>query len=200
MKETDYEKILNIHTEGFQMGFPKLAQYHRYEPTPYKVLEQLFQEYKLLEDACCVDIGCGKGRVPIYLHDQFSIRTKGIELDQKFFVEAEQNLKQYKEKIRKNIVPIQFFYMAAEQYEIQKEDNVFFFFNPFSVNVFREVTNNLMTSYIKFPRTIHLIFYYPSPEYLQMIDRETMFEFKQEVKMPNEKNINERLLIFELKA
>ena len=39
--------MLNIKTAGFQRGFPKQVQYHRYEPTPYEGLEQLFEHYTL---------------------------------------------------------------------------------------------------------------------------------------------------------
>ena len=68
MNEQQYDKYLNINTVGFQYGFPKLAKYHRYEPTPYSGLEQLFEIYELPKNAHFLDIGCGKGRVPIYVH------------------------------------------------------------------------------------------------------------------------------------
>ena len=46
MREHEYEKLLNIKTEGYQLGYPRDIQYHRYEPTPYLALEQLFNEYE----------------------------------------------------------------------------------------------------------------------------------------------------------
>ncbi|MEG0472798.1 MAG: class I SAM-dependent methyltransferase, partial [Solibacillus sp.] len=55
MNEQHYEKLLNINTSGFQYGFPKLAKYHRYEPTPYSGLDQLFEHYILPDNACFVD-------------------------------------------------------------------------------------------------------------------------------------------------
>lgn len=47
MNEQQYDHMLNIETTGYQYGFPKLAKYHRYEPTPYSGLEQLFESYEL---------------------------------------------------------------------------------------------------------------------------------------------------------
>lgn len=84
MNEQQFDKFLNIETIGFQYGFPKLAKYYRYEPTPYSGLEQLFEHYDMPTDGHFLDIGCGKGRVPIYIHHRFGIPVKGIEMDAKF--------------------------------------------------------------------------------------------------------------------
>ena len=95
MREHDYEKLLNIQTEGYQLGYPRDIQYHRYEPTPYLALEQLFNEYEFRNVGTFVDYGCGKGRVPIYVHNKLRINTVGIEMDPKFFAEAEHNKELY---------------------------------------------------------------------------------------------------------
>ena len=124
MNEVQFEKMLNIKTAGFQRGFPKQVQYHRYEPTPYEGLEQLFEHYTLPANARVVDIGCGKGRVPIYMHYRFAVPTVGIEMDQKFFIEAENNREQYLQKAKKKQIPITFLNMVGEQYEVDRKDNV----------------------------------------------------------------------------
>lgn len=198
MNEQQHDKQLNIQTTGFQYGFPKLAQYHRYEPTPYSGLDQLFDVYTLLENAHFVDIGCGKGRVPIYVHHYLDIPAVGIEMDQKFFEEAEYNREQYLKKAKKSRTPIQFRNELAETYTIRKRDNIFFFFNPFSVHVFRQVLNNIMDSREKYPRIIDLIFYYPSPEYMEYLQKEVALEIFLEMKLAHEKNENERIIIFRI--
>ncbi len=196
MNEQQFDHYLNIETEGYQQGYPKKLDYHRYEPTPYKALEQLFNEYELPEQAVCVDIGCGKGRVPIYLHDKFHVRTKGIEMDPKFFAAAMQNLLQYKAKHRLRVGSIEFYHQLAEEYNVQKHDKVFFFFNPFSIHIFRRVLNNILASYEQYPRKLHFIFYYPSPEYMDYLFNHPILTLKQEVRMLGEQNINERIVIF----
>ena len=198
MNEQQYEKLLNINTAGFQYGFPKLVQYHRYEPTPYNGMEQLFERYELLENPHFVDIGCGKGRVPIYIHHRFDIPVTGIEMDKKFFVEAEHNAKQYLKKTNKRHVPIQFVQDIAENYVITKQDNVFFFFNPFSVHVFRTFMNHVFDSIEKFPRTVDIILYYPSPSYLEYLQNELELTCLVEVKLRQEKNENERFMVFRI--
>ncbi|WPK13153.1 class I SAM-dependent methyltransferase [Lysinibacillus louembei] len=198
MKEQDFEKLLRIDTAGFQYGFPKLAQYHRYEPTPYKGLEQLFEEYTLPECAVFVDIGCGKGRVPIYMHYRFHIPVVGIEMDDKFFIEAQHNKATYLEKAKKKQVSITFLHMLAEQYDVKKEDNVFFFFNPFSIDVFRKVIAKILYSFEYNPRNIHIILYYPAIDYLFYLEQETPFTLLKEVRLKGESNANERICVYTL--
>lgn len=198
MNEQQFDKYLHINTIGEQYGFPKLAHYHRYEPTPYTGLEQLFLEYELPDDTVFIDMGCGKGRVPIYIYDKFRIPTVGIEMDSSFYEEAEQNKANYcRNKHAQE--SISFVHTIAEQYTIQPQDNVFFFFNPFSINIFRTVVHNIWASYEKTRRDIHVILYYPPYDYLQFLHHGTPFELVHEVHLQNESNINERLCVFELK-
>ena len=53
--------------------------------------------------------------------------------------------------------PLYFQYGLAEQYEIQKTENIFYFFNPFSADIFKKVVKNIMKSYEEHNRTMHLI-------------------------------------------
>lgn len=198
MKEQHFEKLLNIQTAGYQLGYPKSSLYHRYEPTPYEALEQLFESYELPEHATVVDFGCGKGRVPIYLHHAFQVPTIGIEMDYKFFLEALNNREKYLHKARKRLIPITFLNMLAEDYEVTVRDNVFFFFNPFSIQIFRKVLMNILLSFEQQPREIHLLLYYPSPDYLQYLQYETSFDLLKEVRLHGHKNENERICVFRL--
>ena len=198
MNEMDYEKYLNIQTAEFQVGFPKGYHYHRYEPTPYEALDQLFKVFQLPNQACCVDIGCGKGRVPIYLYEKFKVPTKGIEMNEKFFNDAQLNKVMYMQKKRKKSLPIEFMYMLGEDYNIQHEDNVFFFFNPFSVHIFRKIVANILKSYEQYPRTLQLILYYPSLDFLTFLNQQVIFKVKCEVSLGDVKNENERIVVFEL--
>lgn len=198
MNEQQFDKFLNIQTTGFQYGFPKLAKYHRYEPTPYSGLEQLFEVYTLPMGANFLDIGCGKGRVPIYVHYRFDVPVIGIEMDPKFFVEAEHNAAQYLKSVGKKHSSLQFYNMVAEAYHIQERDQVFFFFNPFSIHVFREFMNNILISYEQYTRTIDIILYYPSPDYLYYLQQDLGLDYYLNIKLRNEKNENERIVIFRL--
>lgn len=197
LNEQQFEKLLNITTAGFQYGYPKLAKYHRYEPTPYEGLEQLFTQYELPKQAVFVDMGCGKGRVPIYMHYRFNVPSIGVEMDSKFFAEAEHNREQYLKRA-KHHVPLVFHHQIAEQYPIKQQDNVFFFFNPFSVHVLRHVMNNIIDSRLNNPRDVHIILYYPSEEYLRYLQDVLQCSIVVEVKLDGQKNLNERIIVLQM--
>ena len=196
MNEQQFEQLLNIDTAGNQYGFPKDIHYHRYEPTPYVGLEQLFKNYDLPENAHFIDIGCGKGRVPFYIHHFFHIPVTGIEMDAYFFEEAQKNKAFYLQKTRKRGGEITFLYILAQKYEISERDNVFFFFNPFSIQIFRIVMKHILQSIELKPRMVDIILYYPSQDYLHYLLYETAFELFVEVPLENETNINERICVF----
>lgn len=198
MNEQQYERYLNIETSGYQQGYPKMFLYHRYEPTPYEALDELFQHYELPARPVFVDIGCGKGRVPIYIHQKFGIETKGIEMDPKFFAAAVYNKEQYFSKHPNRGHDITFYPCIAEEYEVSSADNVFFFFNPFSVHIFRKVLNRILQSKELANREIHLIFFYPSPEYEQFLTKHDSTIFLSEINLSYSSNSNERIIIYKI--
>lgn len=198
--EQQFEKLLNIKTIGEQYGFPKLAHYHRYEPTPYSGLEQLFAQYKLPEKACWIDMGCGKGRVPIYVHHRFAIAVKGIEMDAIYIEQAKRNKGSYLQGRKRQEESITFLHMLAQHYEVTVVDNVFFFFNPFSVSIFRKVVQRIVQSFEKQPRMIDIILYYPLHDYLQLLTYETAFELLLDIPLSNTNDLNERICVFRMKV
>src|SRR5699024_1194077 len=77
-------------------------------------------------------------------------------------------------------------YGLAEQYEIQPEDNCFYFFNPFSVKIFKQVVYNILASVKEHIRTIEIVLYYPLPEYKRFLQMDTPFQLIQRIKVPND--------------
>jgi SAM-dependent methyltransferase len=201
MKEHYYDKLLNIKTKGEQQGFHKSLHYHRYEPTPYSALEELFQQYKLDSTDYIVDFGCGKGRLNFYIHYFFGASVVGIEMDMGLFQEAIQNQKRFVKKTKDSQEKIQFLCCLAEEYEVKPQDNRFYFFNPFSIQVFRRIVNNILRSVEKRQREIDLVLYYPSEEYIYFLENDTAFELDMEVRVPYvyEHNQNERFLVYRMK-
>ena len=61
-----------------------------------------------------------------------------------------------------------------------------------------KVINNILLSVEKDNRTVDLILYYPTIEYIEFLETNTSFELFEEVKVPRfyEVNDNERFLIF----
>ncbi len=195
-----YDKLLNIKTMGDQKVDSRIAHYHRYEPTPYFGLEALFEQYKLKSSDRFVDFGCGKGRLNFYVHYLFDATVIGIEMNKTFYQEAVANQYRYREKYKKGEEKIFFQCCLAEEYAIHPSDNRFYFFNPFSIQIFIKVINNILSSVELFDREIELIVYYGSDEYIYYLENQTSFELVEEVILPRlyEHNPYERFLIYRL--
>lgn len=200
MKEWYYDELLNIKTGGEQKVFNKSLHYHRYEPTPYSALEQLFKQYELTSSDQVVDFGCGKGRLIFYINYLFNASVVGIEMNKIFYQEAIDNRDSYVKKMKKSGHRIQFHCCLAEKYTIDSLDNRFYFFNPFSVQIFMKIIQNILRSVEQFPRDIELVLYYGSKDYIFFLENQTAFQFKKEILLQglSERNPYERFLIYRL--
>lgn len=192
------DQFLHIQTTEIQKDLPLFSNYYPYEPTPYGVLDLCFDNIELAQNDCFVDFGCGKGRVVFYVNHRYHIETLGIEMDKHYVQDALQNKIQYSKDHHLADAPVNFLNAKAEQYKIQPTDNVFFFFNPFSIQIFRKVIHNILKSKQNNPRKVYVILYYPSFEYIQFLKNETKFIVMKDVLVPNPSayNMHERVMIF----
>lgn len=197
MGERKLDRTLGIRTVGIR-EWKDSNQYNRYEATPYKVLEVLCESYKFRDVGRVVDFGCGRGRVAFYLHNRFHLPITGIEANQKTYEEALENKNLYRLRAQHIPAPIKFKYGLAQHYKIDKNDNCFFFFNPFSVHIFRKVVHNIMRSVEKDRRTVDLIIYYPIREYKDFL-RTTHFEMINKIRVPEANDKKEKVLIYRLR-
>ncbi|MFL6554865.1 MAG: methyltransferase [Bacillus sp. (in: firmicutes)] len=200
MKEYYYDKLLGIKTGGDQKGYHKSFHYHRYEPTPYSALEELFTHYQLDSTDRIVDFGCGKGRLNFFIDYRFHATVVGIEMNEDFYHVAVENRKNYVRTTHRIHGHIYFHCCLAEEYQIDPLDNRFYFFNPFSIQIFMRIINNILSSIEKTKRDVDIILYYPSEDYIFYLENATSFELKKEIILPyvHERNSNERFLIYQL--
>jgi len=202
MKEKYYDKLLNINTIGNQNWKNTSSHNHPYEPTIYIALEELFENYKLREDDHIVDFGCGMGRLIFYINYHFQSYAKGVEINERYYEEALINKINYKKKNKKYMDKINFYCDLAQQYKISYLDNKFYFFNPFSIQIFSKVIDNILESYENNIRDMDIIMYYPSSEYLDFLDYKTPFTLNKEVNLTKlyEKDHREKFVIYSLKC
>lgn len=196
MKERKYDQRLNIKTEGVR-EWEDNTHYYRYEATPYEGLERLFSVYNLNEKDSFVDFGCGRGRVSFFVHDRFNVPVRGVEANDKTFAELIEN-KEYYKQIMKSNEPINFEFGLAESFFIEKNDNVFFFFNPFSIHVFKKVVFNILKSFEEHKRVVDIILYYPSTEYKQFLAKKTRFKLFNKIRASNSVDKRDKFLIYRL--
>jgi len=180
MKDKYYDKLLHIKTSGNQES-PSGFHYYRYEPTPYTALEQLFESYEINTRNRLVDFGCGKGRLNFFVHHLFQSSVVGVEMNETFYQSAQENLKSYSKRNRVSRGQVQFHHCLAEDYRVNPADDRFYFFNPFSVQIFMKVIGNILKSFEKTPRQLDLLLYYPSDDYIFFLENETPFELQAEV-------------------
>lgn len=200
MKEKYYEKLLNINTIGNQDWKKTSIHNHPYEPTLYIALEELFKNYQLLENDYVVDFGCGMGRLLFFINYYFKSNVTGIEVNERYYKEALYNKINYEKISKKYSDKINFICTKAQNYKIKDLENKFYFFNPFSIQIFSKVIDNILKSYEENPRNMDIIMYYPSQEYLDFLDYKTPFMMYKEILLKDlyYKDDKEKFLIYSL--
>lgn len=196
MTEQQWDKKLKINTMG--RNDSQADEYHHpYEPTPYCVLERLAESGYLTKDSKVIDYGCGKGRVGFFLNYEVGCSVVGIEYNEKIYSQARGNLKSYKGNSSKEI---EFVCVDAEAFSVKDEDN-FYFFNPFSLEILQSVLGKILTSYYDETRSMQLFFYYPDDTYIGYLMTQKNLLFVDEIDCRDlfeGDNKRERILIFEV--
>lgn len=193
--EVKWDKLLRIKTSGRDDSHADQYRYP-YEPTPYSVLERLAGTGYIGKKHTLIDYGCGKGRVDFFLSYQTRCRSIGIEYDDRIQKTAEENKKQAASGARTT-----FLLEHAENYQVPKEADRFYFFNPFSIEILRGVIGRMLESYYEEPREMLLFFYYPSDEYVSYLMTVEELTFYDEIDCQDlfgGDNPRERILIFEI--
>ena len=193
--ENKWDLALGIRTAG--RDETNADQYHHpYEPTPYCVLERLADSGFFGEGDVVLDYGCGKGRVGFFLSAQTSVKSVGIEYDERIFESALENRKTVVSRVKPDFV-----LTRAEAYEVPAEVNRCYFFNPFSVEIFHKVMARIVESWYENPREIFLFFYYPADEYISCLMTVEELDFYDEIECADlfaGKDPRERIMIFQL--
>lgn len=196
MDEQYYEKLLNIKTAGEQKIFNESPHYNRYEPTSYSVLETLAEQYRFTAEDHIVDFGCGKGRFNFYINYFFDSTVTGIEMNPFFYKQAVHNQRDYLQKQKKKVNKITFINALAEEYPINTRDNKFYFFNPFSLQIFMKVISTILLSTKVQQRTVDIILYYPSYDYLDFLETNTPFTLFHTIRIPDDRDPRQSFSVY----
>ena len=193
--EKTWDLSLQIHTRG--RDDLNADQYHHpYEPTPYCVLERLVGSGFFKEGDVVLDYGCGKGRVGFFLSYRTKAKSIGIEYDERIYQSALENNKTAVPRAKAEFVSVR-----AEEFDVPQDVSRCYFFNPFSVEILRQVMARIMESYYAAPREILLFFYYLSDEFMCYLMTVDGLEFYDEIDCDDlfeGSNHRERIMIFEL--
>lgn len=191
------DSFLHIHTEEIQTDGKDTFHFHRYEPTPYRVLYTLFEQLDMTPVDTILDYGSGLGRLNFMTNHLFHCGGIGVEMSEGFHHAALKNLKNYRGIYKEKI---QFINCKAEDYSLPDAVNFIYFFNPFSTDIFRKVLTNIEISFESCPRAITLIMYYPEDNTVFYIERHSPFRLVREIPVPGmiDKDRRERFCVYRL--
>lgn len=197
MTESQIEKLLRIDTLKSETRLDNNLMYNRYEAIPYHALFKLLNHYEISKDDHFVDFGSGKGRFSFFINYYAKSGCTGVEMIEEFHKKAIQNLRNfqnqnlYKDKLK-------FVNCLAEKYVVSTFENKFFFFNPFSLQVFICVINNIIDSYEDEERSIDIVLYYPSFEFINYLERNTAFMHLMDIDVCIEKDDRDKFSIYRI--
>jgi SAM-dependent methyltransferase len=144
-----------------------------YSPTRPGPFHIVMRALKIPTGGGFVDFGSGKGRVLLLAARYPFERITGVELSGKLCAIARKNVEIYRAK-RPVDARIDVVEVNALEYPIDDRDNVFFFYNPFSMELVETVIKNIVASHDRRPRRTWLVFH--NTGCLHMLTGHPLFE------------------------
>lgn len=166
--EVELDRFLKIKTNGRDDSNSNFINYP-YEATPYVVLQELANSGYICKKDKIIDYGCGKGRVSYYLAYSVKSQMIGVEYDPRLYNSALENKKTALSQNR-----VEFFNIDAKEFKVSNDITGAYFFNPFSVEILKEVLKNIRESLKQTPREFKLFFYYISNEFIEFLEKENI--------------------------
>ena len=131
-----------------------------YQGANYFLLEKIFDYLQTIEtNQNILDFGCGKGRVLAVAAYYGFEKITGVEFVKKLCDEARKNIIPVQQKFPKKIFNV--IHANAVGHTIEKDTNVFFFFNPFDEVVMLDVAKNILQSLKENPREVYVVYLNP---------------------------------------
>jgi precorrin-6B methylase 2 len=127
---------------------------HMYSPIPYSDLERIIFRLNCNSQDVFVDIGCGKGRVLVFVAQTKIKKIIGIEFRKDLAEDAIQNIK----KIKNKLLHIKIINADAAKCDL-REGTIFFMYSPFGESTFKAVIENIKSTYVKNPRSISIVYF-----------------------------------------
>lgn len=158
----------------------KVNHGYGYQPTQAKAFAALLNELRLPKEYGFVDFGCGKGRVLLLAAKYGFQAVRGVEFSHALCELAKSNIERYSRFVLV-VATISIFEGNAEDYVIQRDENIFYFFNPFDDVVFKTVLDRLQMSVSENPRPIYVI--YRNPLYRQVLEHAELFQCRKEYRI-----------------
>lgn len=197
--EKAFDDFLSIDTMECTQDQKPIGENNAYQATYYRDLVTIFNAVPMEPEDTLVDFGCGLGRVLFYGNSRYYCRTTGIEADSQIYDRLMTNAAGYQKRFYDQEDRMKFYNIQAQDYQVDDEDNYFYFFNPFSPDIFEKVLGNITESVRLCPRDIYLMLYYPTFEYQRVMRGNKFFVLKDIVKLSGyEEDPDEKLYVYHM--
>jgi SAM-dependent methyltransferase len=137
------------------------------QPIKPLAFEAFMDQFRIPSEGSFVDFGSGAGRALMMAALSGFRRLVGVEFATDVCAVAEQNLETFRRRTDKEF-EFRILNLDASDYQVDDDDRVFFFYNPFDRPVLEPVLANIRRSYEAKPRPIHLV--YGSPWHRNVLD------------------------------
>lgn len=127
-----------------------------YKPTRIRHFRLLIKALNLPEGSVFVDMGSGKGRVLLTASLNNFKRITGVEISSQLCEIARENKAKFEKALGKQL-PINIVNIDVLEYNVQNDENVFYFYNPFDNYIMERIIERIKQSLIDNPRKIWLI-------------------------------------------
>lgn len=187
--EREMDRMLGIDTSLSDTDWSSRGR-HPCQPTPLAALKAVAERLKAGETVA--DLGCGTGRAAFYFAAS-GFDTVGIELDERRFAKAADNLIRCRRRAPEVAGRIRLICGAAQGFQPDGVD-VFYCFNPFPAKVLRGVLRRIGG------RTARMFCYYPEDEWVSLLqDEGWMLAESVDLRAELGKDRRERVDVFELR-
>lgn len=167
MTDMVFDRRYGVRTSGVieldELGLAS-GERSRYKPAGLLLLRRILPPREVGPSDVFVDYGSGMGRVVLQAAQYPFRRVIGVELSESLTLIARQNLTRCASRLRCRDVSL--VCADALDYELPDDATVVFLNNPFHGHVFAEVTNRLIDSVDRAPRTVRIVYNNPVEEAL----------------------------------
>lgn len=133
-----------------------------YQPVYIAQMRTILKKLRPSEGDVLVDYGCGKGRV-LLVSSLFPFKhVVGVDFSEELCKIAADNASIF--SARCSCSPIEVVRADAGEYEVQADQSIFFFFNPFDERIMKRVFARINESIHRSPRHVSLVFLCVRPE------------------------------------
>ena len=148
-----------------------------YLPTPIIPFFKLMKKLSLPAHSVFVDYGAGKGRAMLMASECGFSKIKGLEFSSSLYELAKKNIQDYIKTTGKNNFEI--LHIDVSTYKVQKEDNFFYFFNPFNEFILNKCLDNIHLSLEENPRKALLVYQINNKDNTDHITAKKFFHLKE---------------------